>query len=141
MPEEKPLDVPSDVPHTIDEFGVIRAYSGGKELMRRTPKMGAGGIPYVTFFQKGRAYRKPVHFLFAKAFLPNPHDHTAVRFKDGNPENMNPSNLEWHSPKQLTEFERGEILRRIAEGHKGADIAKDFRISSSMISKMKKGER
>lgn len=55
------------------------------------------GYKRVTLFKKGIGYKKQVHRLVAKAFIPNPFNLKEVNHKDENPSNNNVNNLEWCS--------------------------------------------
>lgn len=58
-----------------------------------------GGYLCANVEKNSKYYKKPVHSLVAKAFLPNPEDKTAVTHIDKNRANNNVDNLKWVSRK------------------------------------------
>ncbi|MBO9681197.1 MAG: hypothetical protein J7502_00765 [Flavisolibacter sp.] len=64
----------------------------------------------------GTIARIAVPKLIAMAFVPNPNNYTKIIFKDRNPQNFSPSNIEWVSLSQFASFVQSdkdlEELRR-----------------------------
>ena len=55
------------------------------------------GYVFVMFNINGKSYRKTVHRIVAKSFIPNPENKEQVNHIDGNKQNNNISNLEWNT--------------------------------------------
>ena len=55
----------------------------------------------VHLFKDGKQKTFKLERLVANAFLPNPDNHKYIKFLDGNPMNVNVSNLEWFEGKHL----------------------------------------
>ena len=99
------------------------------------------------------------HRLVANHFIPNPYNLPCVNHKDGNRSNNVVENLEWCTYKENTEhaintgalnnkgsnnkaskFSNKEIIsirKRIYGGDKSLDIAREYGVSRSTISRMK----
>ena len=133
----------------------------GRLLRTRT---GRKGYPLVNLCLEGVANPAlSVHRLVATAFLPPPRpDQTQVNHIDGVKTNNHVANLEWCSPAEnnrhacatglrdtclgeahwcakLDNSAVLEIYRRAWEGEKQADIAADFGVLPSRVSKIKLG--
>lgn len=121
------------------------------------------------YFTIGASFKnKPIHLrihrLVAKAFVPNPSNKPEVNHKDCNKQNNTYSNLEWvddyeqaqhawkmgvclypkgskHGNSKLTEQDIPIILERIKSGEMIKDIAKDYNIVATAITRIKKGTR
>lgn len=60
-----------------------------------TSDINHSGYHRVTLFKNGKRYRRAVHRIIAKAFIPNPKRKPQINHKDGNPSNNSVTNLEW----------------------------------------------
>lgn len=70
------------------------------ENFLKSPTVSAGGLLYFgARDSRGRRVNVYLHRAVAEAFVPNPKGFRFVRFKDGNPFNCRPSNLEWSAQR------------------------------------------
>lgn len=110
------------------------------------------GFVCVWFWVNGEQLNKLVHRLVAGAFLPNPNKFPFVTFKDKSQTNTNVSNLQWVEtdsiPRKrslktfsLTIKTVREIKAAIRHGVKNRLIAKQYKVSEGLISKIKTGKR
>lgn len=117
----------------------------------------------VNLSNQGKVKHCFVHRLIAEAFIHNPENKGFVNHKDGNKLNNNVENLEWvtfaeniqHSfetglNKGLVGVENGRALlneddvaiiyKRLQAGEKSKDLAKEFGVERTAISKIKRKE-
>lgn len=115
----------------------------------------------VKLSHEGKVKHCFVHRLVAKAYVDNPENKGYVNHKDGDKLNNSFSNLEWvtfseniqHSfdtglNKGLAGMENGrallsdteviEIYQRLQQGEKSKDLAEEFRVERTAISKIKR---
>ena len=59
------------------------------------PQNNRTGYPEVQLWKNNRGTHKPLHRLFAEAYVPNPDNLPCVNHKDEDITNYNPDNLEW----------------------------------------------
>lgn len=126
-----------------------RMFLKGKLLSPRSNR----GYPHVSLSKGGKVRPFGVHVLVAIAFLPPPNPgQDQVNHKDGDPTNNCWDNLEWATSqenhdhavrlglhqKKLTRSDTHTICKRLADGDKGVDIAKDYKVSDVAISKIKR---
>jgi len=81
-----------------------------------------------------------VHRLVATLFLENPHDHPCVNHKDGDKHN----NLEWctYSEKTLALLNEEDVVvihQRMLNGEKDYILARDYNVTSGVISSIRLG--
>lgn len=114
----------------------------------------------VSLFKDGKAYPHLMHRLVASHFIPNPDNLPEVNHKDGNKTNNNSDNLEWtdragnsiHSTRVLgknigskasnvilNEEEVMEIVFKIQKGMTQAEVASEYGVSRSTVSKIMQG--
>jgi hypothetical protein len=94
-----------------------------------------------------------VHQLIARTFLGQQPPNTDVRHLNGNPQDNRPENLLYGSRtenildvfrqgkawRKLTSKQAEEIKTRLSRGEKGCDLAKEFKVTDSIISAIKVG--
>lgn len=108
---------------------------------------------------KGKVSTKFIHSLMAEAFIgPRPVGYQCLHI-DGNQNNLSIENLRWgtasenqqdrvrhgtdirstkHPLAKLTDLECVEIKRRRLLGERGVDLAKEYKVTPSMISRLHK---
>ena len=142
--------------YKIDEEGNVFSRSGRK-LKLQTSKKGYLSVKVII---SGKTYRRPVHRLVADAFLPNPFDKPMVNHLDGVKTNNHISNLEWctakensrhavdvlgmgigatHSQVKVSEEDIHTMCRRLEDGERNIDIARDMGLPREMISRLRRG--
>lgn len=115
------------------------------------------GYRQVNLHRDGKVVRKSVHRLVAEAFIPNPEGYPEVNHIDENRANNCVSNLEWtdrrgnalHSVYKtsgskshfsiLNEDDVVRIKKKIREGSSNLDIAEEYGVAHSTISKIRTG--
>lgn len=130
---------------------------------RKPCRMKRGGYLAVSLWQSNKGKLRPVHQLVALAFLgdrPSPDHHVA--HNDGNKENNHWTNLRWATRKEneadkilhgttnrgerngqakLTNEQTQQIKDRLARGERPSAIARDYPVTPSAISQIKRGAR
>jgi len=148
--------------YEVSDHGRVKSYAGSRSEIGRmfnvhgrilscttTPR----GYLGVSISKGGRAYFKRVHRLVLETFVDSPSVTDGIcHHKDGNKLNNHLSNLEWsnHSKNVLASSKRGgEYHSKLKEGEiwlikrllknniNGRNICKMFRISESLVSKIK----
>lgn len=76
---------------------------GRKRKLTITNGGGKQRYPTTSIREDGKQKSLYIHRLVAEAFLPNPENKPCVSFKDGNPQNCKPENLEWKTYKEMSE--------------------------------------
>lgn len=120
---------------------------------------------YAVVAQK-RGPRRPKHFvhrLVGIAFVPGHFDGATINHKNGDKTNNSAENLEWitkeantahqwrtglvnlrgerHPLVKLSDANLHEVRRRLADGHRVAQIAADFAVSDALIYKIRRGTK
>lgn len=123
------------------------------------------GYVYVTFRVSGGGRKNMyVHRLVASSFIHNPEDKPQVNHKDGNKSHNHVTNLEWVTAKEnqrhsvnigtysptfgetngmhkLKERDVIEILKRLSVGERVGELAKEYGVRHTAISRIKTGTR
>jgi hypothetical protein len=122
------------------------------------------GYPTVTLCKHNKRRTVRIHIIVASAFIPKPKGKTEVNHKDCDKQNNQASNLEWvndqeqsrhawangrcpypkgskHGMSKLTEAEVSEIKRRLRNGERQKDIADDYKVWDTLISRINTGKR
>lgn len=142
--------VPSFPVYEVSEYGLVRSNRGILKM-----SYSAEGYPKVSLRYNGKYYSRTVHVLVCEAFHgPKPTDKHEVCHSDGSKDNNNYKNLRWDTRKNNIAdarkhgtFQRGErqgsakltdkkvleIRRRHKKGERAIDLAKEFKMSKSMI--------
>lgn len=94
------------LPHTIsytNRYGNT-SYAVVPEKIRQPATSGSiarhSGYISVVLKSNNKSYRRYIHRLVAKAFIPNPSNKEQVNHKDGNKRNNRVDNLEWATPSE-----------------------------------------
>ena len=108
-----------------------------------------GYVDYVINDSTGRRRHKSAHRLVAELYIPNPNNLPEVNHDDENKQNNHKSNLGWmthkdnirHSSKlgkwqKLNKEQQEEVIKRLRAGDKQADIAKNFGVFQTTISRI-----
>lgn len=128
-----------------------------REMRTYTCRNGYARVPIRSH---GKSYKKAVHWLLAKVYLPRPRpDQNEVRHLDGNPKNNSLSNLAWgtraenaqdmadhgtvkgeRNPRAiLTQCQVNEIRKTTAGGGAIRKLAEQFGVSKSTIKAVREG--
>lgn len=148
---------------------VVNCYPKTKRTVKgRTLKPILGKIGYYYFqLSNNKSVRKSkyLHRLLALTFISNPNNYPCINHKDGNKRNNSLSNLEWctHQQNMAHGFRTGlvpkminvkgekgfsaklkdrdvmAIKKRLKNGERIIDIAKDYPIKEGAISEIKAG--
>lgn len=146
--------------YAISACARVFRISTGKEMSQRL-----SGVPeywYTRCCHNNKASTVRVHRMLALAWLPNdnPEVKTTVNHKDGNKLNNSIENLEWVTLAQnnqhgctlegnygeglynteLTDEYVHEICKKLVEGYRTIDIAKEYGVSNDIIRKIKAGD-
>lgn len=131
-----------------------RVYSH-KSNKYKTPYKNNCGYLIVTLGNVNGFKPIEIHRLLGLHFIPNPNNYSDVHHKNENTLNNNLSNLEWkggskhlsdhnkgvNNPKaKLTELDVKFIKAWLKEGYIGKEIAKAYKISPQVISRIKVGK-
>lgn len=122
-----------------------------------------GGYQEVSFMHNRKTFKHLVHRLVAMAYVPGFEDGLVVNHKDGNKLNNDPSNLEWTTKSantkhawqtnliplrgednpgaKLTEKRVAYIRKLLGQGVSSHSLAIVADVSSSLIEKIRDGER
>lgn len=141
--------------YEISNLGRVRRGS----RVRKTPEAKCGGYPVVELWHDNRKKMIAVHILVCTAFCgPKPSPRHEVAHWDGDPKNNVPENLRWATKKEngedmvrhghsargakhpndkLTESQIISIRLRLADGEMGKELAVEYGIAASTISKVK----
>lgn len=126
-----------------------------KQLSTKPDKI--TGYIFVMFNINGKTYRKTVHRLVAKAFIPNPDNKPQVNHIDGNKSNNDISNLEWNTREEnmqhayktglnagvesanmysakLTNETCRELIKLLFDGLSNEEIGEKFNLHSRYVS-------
>lgn len=126
-----------------------------------SPGKKTNGYLFVGFSRIGKRKAHHIHRLVASAFIPNPEDKPFVNHKNLDKSDNRASNLEWVTHSQniqhakdngvydqykgeghwlttLTDDEVIEIFRRAHNGELQSDIAQDYGISQTAVSRIKR---
>jgi len=90
MPMTDELPIPGFADYTINTQGTVFHKGRPRSLICKP-----GKAPKLRIQVNGKAWEWGVASLIARLFLPNPGHATKVIFKDGNPDNINISNIQW----------------------------------------------
>lgn len=132
-----------------------------RERLRVISTCGNGYRSVLLYINNMKPVRKLIHRLICEAFHgPCPPGHQCGH-RDGDPSNNVPSNLRWITAKEnaadkhrhgttcrgerarsavLKEDDVRVIRKRLAEGDRGTDIANDYGVTRSLISKINVGK-
>ncbi len=138
----------------------IKTGPGAREGKIIAGGRGKYGHHNVQLWKNGKPRCHCVHRLVAEAFIgPPPSPKHEIRHLDGNPRNNSVSNLAWglHSDNmadrgrhgrntvgsknpsaKLTEVQVEEIRRRLRDGYTQVEIAKTYKVSQILISRIKR---
>ena len=126
--------------------------------MTLKPMDNARGYLQVGLYNKGKRHMKYVHRLVATHFLPNTENKPCINHKNGNKKDNRATNLEWctysennkhtyetglasnkgnNNPRAKFTDEQIAEIRKLQGRHE--DIAKDFGVHQTTISKIKRG--
>lgn len=168
MPKWKTLDL--DPASEVSDEGQVRQKTivlGGYEFTDfvRKPSVTKHGYEYLGFRgSDGTQVNQYVHRLVAQAFVPNPDNKPWVNHINGAKCDNRAVNLEWVTPAEnaqhardngLMHYPLGEkhhsstltdeqvkcIKDRLRKGEKGAVLAREFKVTPSLISHIKAGRR
>lgn len=148
---------------TVDRIGPT-CYGATRKLKGRVVAVNGGKRGYlrVSSHKYGVMF---AHRLVAMAWVPNPHGLPVINHIDGNKSNNIPSNLEWCTQPdnvrhgfrtgltpikilqkgdksiaaKLTEEKVALIKRRIINGERAVDLAKEYWVGPSTIAELKAG--
>lgn len=140
---------------------------GGSRLIKAIPLviLSARGYPAVQVRKDRKKVTVYIHRAMACLFVPNPEGKPDVNHIDGDKSNFDPSNLEWctHAENMRHAFDTGlatypvsgpgemspaaklndldvsEIKRRLRNGERSADLAREFGVKKGTIGHIKSG--
>jgi hypothetical protein len=156
--------------YEVSDQGNVRSWrSSGRARARRLqpvtrkPQLNVRtGYLYVMLSISGKVRLRQVHVMVLEAFVgfrPEKHE---TRHRDGNPTNNCLSNLLWGTRRdqfedqvrhrtdtrgerngaaKLTNAQAIEIRKRLKKGERGSDLAREFSVRDSTITRIKKGIR
>ncbi len=156
--------IPGFPSYAIDEHGTVISVCNGRwknkpweNAKRLKPVPSQDGYLRVYLSQDGKEKTVYVHAMVLTTFVGPCPEELQCRHLDGNPANNHVANLAWgtrlendrdkllHGTKQLGEEVNGaklkasdvlEIRRRAANGERKSDIAKDFPVNHTTISRI-----
>lgn len=100
--------------YRISSKGRVMSLNNGERIM--APNLNSSGYERVCLYKNGSRKFLSVHFLVARAFVPNPDGKPVIDHIDGNKRNNESSNLRWCTQKENCNFELAK--KRRAESHK-----------------------
>lgn len=143
----------------VNELGEM--FRHGKLL---TPHSGGAGGKYYKqriYNLDGSVYRKNIHRFVAEAFIPNPENLPHVNHKNGNKRDNRVENLEWCTPAYnikharetglnnnyhenhhsavLTNSQVHDICKKMQDGWRNCEIAKEFGIKKHIPASIRAG--
>lgn len=150
----KPLVIENDVKIQVSNKGRVKwdRYKVGTQWIKdfiKEPSLSKGYLHF-RFYAGGKHKNLLVHRAVAEAFIPNPKGYKSITHIDGNRLNNSVENLKWspnRSPRKrrstakLDDLKVRRIRERLEKGEKAAEIAAEFDISPSYVSRIKKGNR
>lgn len=147
------ITIDEEINYEVSDEGQVR----NKETKHvKSLRFDRYGYLRVTLYPSGKTYT--VHRLVAKAFLPNPENHSQINHKDLNKTNNNSSNLEWcsveynnrHRSANLESKAKGEnnpqsilseeqvlyIRSEVESGKSQKDVAREHKIARQTVNKI-----
>lgn len=139
-------------PYSLREWIKTTSAAKSDECMPWPFKLDLGGYPYAK--HKNRAYR-PTRLMCRIANGPAALDHVHAAHRCGNKACMNPSHLIWATPKENEQHKRehGRIQHKISDvdvleiiaarnsGRTTIELARQYGVSHSLISRITRGQR
>jgi len=150
-PGERFVDIDGfDGAYQVSNFGRVRSYRtcGGRVSFRNyiylRPSTANYNYKHVVLNKDGISYDVYLHRLVAKYFVTKREKYDRrVIFKDGNPNNIRPSNLKWvpgTGPAGLVAKDIINIRKLLKKGKTGVSIAKKYNVSTVLIYLIKAGK-